>query len=94
MTASAVSNELRSRGLPGSIGNGSDGEDSNNMAELAELNVGRTGLEHTTILRCEDDGGQVIEYRRPADRSKSEAATGDPPPTTLPAKAEFASGSL
>ncbi len=63
------------------------------MAALVAPQVERTNFEHTNILRWEDDGGQAIEYRHPADRSKPEAVRGNNQPITLPAKEEFATDS-
>jgi hypothetical protein len=50
------------------------------MVEPVETQVQRNNLEHTNIWRWEDDGGQAIEYRHPADHSKPEAARGNNPP--------------
>jgi hypothetical protein len=56
------------------------------MVELAEPQVERTNLEHTSILRWEDDGGQVIEYTHPAGLSNSAVARRGNQPTTTPEK--------
>lgn len=59
------------------------------MDELVEREVERTNLEHTDILRWEDDGGQAIEYRVPADRLNPEPAGQNKQPITLPATREL-----
>jgi hypothetical protein len=48
------------------------GKGSNNMVELVEPEVERTDLEHTNILRWEDDGGPAIGYGHPFDHLKLE----------------------
>ena len=59
------------------------------MAELARLQVARIDLEHTSILRWEDDGGQPIEHEHPADHSMPEVAVGNNHPMTLLVKEEL-----
>jgi hypothetical protein len=59
------------------------------MAELARRQVEGTNLEHTNILRWEDDGGKAIEYEYLADHPTPEGAFGNPQPMTPPAKEEL-----
>jgi len=57
------------------------------MVELTEPRVERANPEHTNILRWEDDGGQAIEYRQPADHPEPEVTRrSNNQPMTLPAK--------
>lgn len=60
------------------------------MDELVEREVERTNLEHTDILRWEDDGGQAIEYGHPAYSSEPQVPRRNNHTMILPAKAELA----
>lgn len=64
-------------------------KDLDNMAELAGPQVEGTNLEHTNILRWEDDGGRAAEREHPADLSTPEVALGSTQPMTPPAKEEL-----
>lgn len=59
------------------------------MDELVEPEVERTNLEHTNILRWEDDGGQAIECGHPAYYSKPQVTRRNNEPMILPAKVEL-----
>lgn len=59
------------------------------MAGLAQKPAERTDLEHTDLLRWEDDGGQAIEHKHPANHSTVPVALGNYEPLTLPAIAEL-----
>lgn len=56
------------------------------MAKLVKVQVEGASLDHTNILRWEDDGGNVIEQAELAERLNPRVATGKREPTPLPPK--------